>query len=73
MKSDKNGEWVFFWRSPDMSRHVTDTVIMRINLIVCINRRDNDTFKSLFTRESQTWGNVEKPQSVYVWYKYGRA
>lgn len=37
-----------FWRSLDMSRHVTDPVIMRIHLIVCINRRANDTFKSPF-------------------------
>ena len=31
-----------------MSRHVPDPVIMRIHLIVCINRRANDTFKSPF-------------------------
>lgn len=31
-----------------MSRHVTDAAIMRIHLIVRINRRANDTFKSPF-------------------------
>jgi len=49
-----------------MSRQVTDPVIMRISLIVCINRCANDTFKYLFAfaREIKLEGRGELSQSV---------
>lgn len=47
-----------------MSRHVTDTVIMRIHLFVCINRCDNDTFKSPFARKSMNLRDTERSQTA---------
>lgn len=55
-----------------MSRHVTDPVIMRIHLIVCINRRANDTFKSPFfclsPERVELEGHGKLSLSVNMWH-----
>lgn len=54
-----------------MSRHVTDPVIMRIHLIVCINRCANDTFKSLFClspERVELEGHEKLSPSVNMWH-----
>jgi len=59
-KQKREGESVFFFSKKILPRHVTDPVIMRIHLIVRINRRANDTLNSPFAFRQRERGRGGK-------------